>query len=125
MVRPASGQPELYLPPQFRDDPAYTRRGVVDAIAVNLAESDAEKEKENMVGATRWQKEARRKKLLEEANAKQTLMSEENKDEVEKSQPSEGKPPTLSAAERRKRIKEQILAEGEGEGFKGYRRRMW
>lgn len=31
----------------------------------------------------------------------------------------------LSAAARRKKIKEEILAAGEGEGFKGYRRRMW
>jgi hypothetical protein len=30
-----------------------------------------------------------------------------------------------SAAERRKRIKQEALAAGEGEGFKGYRRRMW
>jgi hypothetical protein len=41
--------------------------------------------------------------------------------ELEKSR--EQKP--ISRAERRRRIKEQILAAGEGEGFKGYRRRMW
>jgi len=46
--------------------------------------------------------------------------SEEEGELVEK--PKE-KP--ISRAERRRRIKEQILAEGEGEGFKGYRRRMW
>ena len=31
----------------------------------------------------------------------------------------------LSKAERRRRIKEEILLAGEGEGFKGYKRRMW
>jgi hypothetical protein len=31
----------------------------------------------------------------------------------------------LSRAERRKKIKEEILAGGDGDGFKGYRRRMW
>jgi hypothetical protein len=31
----------------------------------------------------------------------------------------------LSRAERRKKIKEEILAAGEGEGFKGYKRRQW
>ena len=37
--------------------------------------------------------------------------------------PKEEKP--LSRAERRKKIKEEILAAGEGEGFKGYKRRQW
>jgi hypothetical protein len=31
----------------------------------------------------------------------------------------------LGRAERRKKIKEEILAAGDGDGFKGYRRRMW
>ena len=31
----------------------------------------------------------------------------------------------LSRAERRKKIKEEILLAGEGEGYKGYKRRMW
>jgi hypothetical protein len=31
----------------------------------------------------------------------------------------------MSRAERRKKIKEEILASGEGEGFKGYKRRQW
>jgi len=32
---------------------------------------------------------------------------------------------SMSRAERRKRIKEEIMAGSEEEGFKGYRRRMW
>jgi hypothetical protein len=32
---------------------------------------------------------------------------------------------TLSRAERRKKIKEEIMAAGDGEGFKGYKRRQY
>jgi hypothetical protein len=32
---------------------------------------------------------------------------------------------SLSRAERRKKIKEEIMAGSEEAGFKGYRRRMW
>ena len=39
--------------------------------------------------------------------------------------PEEDVQKPLSRAERRKKIKEEILAVGEGEGFKGYKRRMW
>jgi hypothetical protein len=39
-----------------------------------------------------------------------------------KTQPKE-KP--ISKAERRKKIKEEIMAAGDGEGFKGYKRRQW
>lgn len=41
---------------------------------------------------------------------------------------AEGKPKEenlLSRAERRKKIKEEIMAAGDGEGFKGYKRRQW
>jgi hypothetical protein len=37
--------------------------------------------------------------------------------------PKKEKP--LSRAERRKKIKEEIMAAGDGEGFKGYKRRQW
>lgn len=37
--------------------------------------------------------------------------------------PKEEKP--LSRSERRKKIKEEIMASGDGEGFKGYKRRQW
>jgi hypothetical protein len=42
---------------------------------------------------------------------------------VEIEEPVEEKP--LSRAERRRRIKEEIMAGSEEHGFKGYRRRMW
>ena len=39
--------------------------------------------------------------------------------------PNKPKEKPLSRAERRKKIKDEILATGEGEGFKGYKRRQW
>jgi hypothetical protein len=150
LVRPNPG-PDLYLPPQFRDAEYWEARGVVDAVQVVEPETDnggsmsgiesEEKgsdsggdgngEEDNMIGATRWQKAAaRKKKLLEEKvllEGQKRLAEEEsggtNKDEQEVAPKPKEKP--ISRAERRRRIKEQILAEGEGEGFKGYRRRMW
>lgn len=71
---------------------------------------------ESMIGATRWQKAAKLKekeKLKEEAAQK---VLEREMQEAEDS--------TLSRAARRKKIKEEIVASG-GEGFKGYKRRMW
>ncbi|KAH7390238.1 hypothetical protein BKA64DRAFT_747362 [Cadophora sp. MPI-SDFR-AT-0126] len=88
-------------------------------------------ESDDMVGATRWQKAARRKKLeeqaLQEKGAQQPIIDDNNEGSRivkprTKSKPEE-KP--ISRAERRKKIKEQIMAEGQGESFKGYRRRMW
>jgi hypothetical protein len=88
-------------------------------------------EENDMIGATRWQKAARRKKkLMEEQAAKeaQKVLAEEEsveeKSEEQEADTKENEKP-LSRAERRRKIKEQILYEGEGESFKGYRRRMW
>ena len=84
-----------------------------------------------MMGATRWQKAAaRKKKLMEEQALKegQRVMVEDQIGVVgEEPKDAVSKPPEkpVSRAERRRKIKEQILAEGEGEGFKGYRRRVW
>ena len=89
-----------------------------------------EAESDDMVGATRWQKAARRKKLEE---ARQAISAQKpivdkqregSQNDMSKSKlKAEEKP--MSRAERRKKIKEQIMAEGQGETFKGYRRRMW
>jgi hypothetical protein len=145
LVRPKPG-PDLYLPPQFRDAEYWEARGVVDAIQVVERENDGavnengngngdiEEEggkrdvEDEMIGATRWQKAAARKKKLMEEQAlqkgQQLLVEEEGEgDEGEVVEKPKEKP--ISRAERRRRIKEQILAEGEGEGFRGYRRRMW
>ena len=71
---------------------------------------------------------ARKKKLVEEQALKdgQKIIAEVKRNEKEGEEEetiSQEKP--ISRAERRRRIKEQILADGEGEGFKGYKRRMW
>jgi hypothetical protein len=59
--------------------------------------------------------------------ARKVLAEEESGDEMLEEQEVEVKETEnpLSRAERRRKIKEQILYEGEGESFKGYRRRMW
>lgn len=141
LVRPKPG-PDLYLPPQFRDAVYWEARGVVDALKVQELEGLSEEsgkemvngekgEEDDMIGATRWQKAARRKKkLVEEQAAKEAqkaLAEEESADETLEEGEVEVKETEkpLSRAERRRKIKEQILYEGEGESFKGYRRRMW
>ncbi len=63
--------------------------------------------------------EKAQKVLAEEESDDETLEEQDVKLEVKEPE----KP--LSRAERRRKIKEQILYEGEGESFKGYRRRMW
>jgi hypothetical protein len=142
LVRPKPG-PDLYLPPQFRDAEYWEARGVVDAVRVDESVGDGgeskkavgdeggREEEDNMIGATRWQKAAaRKKKLMEEQALKegQRVMVEDQIGVVgEEPKDAVSKPPEkpVSRAERRRKIKEQILAEGEGEGFKGYRRRVW
>jgi hypothetical protein len=89
---------------------------------------------EEMIGATRWQKAARKKQLealkTAKGNGKQKPILDadtESNPEVGNRQKSEKQKEEekLSRAARRKKIKDQILADGEGESFKGYRRRMW
>ncbi|KUJ09228.1 uncharacterized protein LY89DRAFT_628256 [Mollisia scopiformis] len=158
LVRAPPNGPELFLPPQFRDD-GYLVDVIVDpvlppkneertsATEVEVKETSQEESKENadeaseveenvdedMIGATRWQKAARKKQLealeAQQADGAQEPMGDEksasntnNDGQKSEAQKQEEK---LSRAERRRRIKEQILADGEGESFKGYRRRMW
>jgi hypothetical protein len=88
-------------------------------------------EEDEMVGATRWQKAAKRKKkLMEEQALKEgqtpIVEGQTSGEKLEAEDPEmKAAEKPISRAERRRRIKEQILAEGEGEGFKGYKRRMW
>jgi hypothetical protein len=139
---PTPPELKLYLPPQFREG-AEEQRGVVD---VDLGkegfgaddgngEGGMEGEgngEDSMVGATRWQKEAARKKkeLMSEEKQKPMGGSDEgatpgNKDDGKAKEGAKVEEKPLSRAERRRKIKEEILATGEGEGFKGYKRRMW
>ncbi len=142
LVRPSG--PELYIPPQFRTDQFWDGKEestVIDSSRiengvkgenggeVKLQDEQDEGEgtvedDESMVGATRWQKAAKQKERMKakEAAQQQPMNGEGATGQEEKAKAGE-KP--LSRAERRKKIKEEILASGEGESFKGYRRRMW
>jgi hypothetical protein len=141
LLRPKPG-PDLYLPPQFRDAEYWEARGVVDAVQIDesvakskggeeVIGSENVAEEETMIGATRWQKAAaRKKKLKEEQGLKEgqkIISGDQGGGEKGGEEEALPKPPEkpVSRAERRRKIKEQILAEGEGEGFKGYRRRTW
>jgi Mrp family chromosome partitioning ATPase len=103
---------------------------LVDAVIVDTSPSSSKTEDsaadevgDDMIGATRWQKKAaREKKKARRAGQKPVG------DEIEVGNGSgdkEKEEKQLSRAERRKLIKDQILADGDGEDFKGYRRRMW
>jgi hypothetical protein len=98
-------------------------------------------DKYNKVGATSPKKVAAkdRRPVQEEVDPNQKLMmvvedivpadagsgeTAPSESELQKAKSSPEEKP-LSRAERRKKIKEEILATGEGEGFKGYRRRIW
>lgn len=154
LARAPPNGPELYLPKQFRDDgylvdvivdPVLPPKdgGQMDGMSVQVQETqqdtgDGEGEEqvdidEEMIGATRWQKAARKKQLealrMQKEQAMQKPIVEE---QIEKTKENTRGPTSktqkeekLSAAARRKKLKEQILADGEGESFKGYRRRMW
>jgi hypothetical protein len=145
---PPKAIPDFYLPPQFRNEEEWERsqKGIVDAVIEKAKQGDGMSDSEgggegrdeapevvdDMVGATRWQKAARRKKLEAEAQAKMEAqkqpVSESGEQKEGESVVEDTKPKAeeekISPAERRRRIKAQIIAEGEGEGFKGYRRRV-
>lgn len=92
---------------------------------------------DDMVGATRWQKAQRKKEklLAQQQKAQKPIVNNElpskpaakppsTKDLKLTSKDAPAEKP-LSKAERRKKIKEEIIAAGQGETFQGYRRRMW
>ncbi|PBP16402.1 hypothetical protein BUE80_DR012922 [Diplocarpon rosae] len=148
-------RPDLFLPPQFnkegylvdmvkietqpiRDDVGGEPVDKASAGQNGSEESNVEEDERatrdtsrNMVGATRWQKADRKKKIEDGKSRQAEAAQESNVDSVPAQSPEEGAiksqpgPKPVSAAERRRRIKEQIVSEGEGEAFKGYRRRMW
>lgn len=136
---------DLFSPPKLRDDGF-----LIDAVVIGnerrkavgqqnaqagrerlLHDAKGKRDDVDMVGATRWQKAARRKEMMEEEamnNQKPILEDEDSRRAKEASksskQPTKEEKP-LSRAARRKQIKDQILAEGEGEDVKGYRLRLW
>ncbi|TVY43759.1 hypothetical protein LSUB1_G001264 [Lachnellula subtilissima] len=151
-IVPTAPELKLFLPEKFRDQEGNDGQGMgtvnvevgkeaygaddnkkVDdgSVAAHLGGSDDAVEERSMIGATRWQKEAARKKkeriTAEIEKAQVPMGGEEVRDgeeQTSKEQPGVKEKP-LSRVERRKKIKEEILLAGEGEGFKGYKRRMW
>ncbi|EPE35046.1 hypothetical protein GLAREA_10741 [Glarea lozoyensis ATCC 20868] len=100
-------------------------------------EENQEDNEDDMVGATRWQKAQKKKQKLlaaQQKSQKQVIEDEPPLEATSKSSAArdtkllreknpEEKP--LSKAQRRKKIKEEVIAAGQGETFTGYRRRMW
>jgi hypothetical protein len=135
---------DLYLPPQFRADEFWDGKEEVIVVESNTTDQqvdnnenedvghEGENNDDSMVGATRWQKAAKEKerlKLKNEAGAQKPLAERQKgpAGKVPKGDGSkrEAEEKPLSRAERRRKIKEEIIAAGEGEGFKGYKRRTW
>ncbi|KHJ32547.1 hypothetical protein EV44_g0112 [Erysiphe necator] len=75
---------------------------------------------DSILGASKWQKRMRKIKSLNEAAANMAKKVELHGKESASRQPFS---PALSRAQRRKLIRSQILADGEGEIPQGYRRR--
>ena len=124
-----------YLPARFREQELWNGK---DAEVVIVEESqtaesstgNGEGVDESMIGATRWQKAAKLKeklKLKEEAARKALEKGSKGKKSTKNKKAKDAQDADekeLSRAARRKKIKDDIVAAG-GEGFKGYRRRMW
>lgn len=135
LVRLPSG-PDFFPAPKLRDDGFLVDTVVIEGEkreAIENGNVQGNQEEDDMIGATRWQKAARRKKFTEAAvlndqkpllEDQDTQMDEEIIKSTSKTATTEEEKP-LSRAARRKQIKDQILADGNGESFKGYRRRMW
>lgn len=106
-----------------------TSEEIIVQETVGKITDDPESSEDDMVGATRWQKAQRMKqKLLAEQQKAQKPIHDirppSTKDSKLASKELLAEKP-LSKAERRKKIKEEIIAAGQGETFQGYRRRMW
>lgn len=136
-------QDQLYLPPQFDNPTIQVIGGEESDVVVNVKQGggldhvDTNKVKKAKGTESSWKQDT--KQGSEEGSEGQVpVMPAADTQPVQESfvklppnsdpahpskDKSEEKP--LSRAERRKKIKEEILAIGEGDGFKGYRRRAW
>lgn len=133
-------QDRLYLPSQFDTSQIQVLGDGESEVVVNLKQSSGSDQPD-----TKSAIELRGAKSSVESNANQRnedqkpVVLAEDKTPVQDGSSDKpildsdsAKPPgdateekPLSAAARRKKIKEEVLAAGEGEGYKGYRRRMW
>lgn len=134
-------QDRLYLPPQFETPTIQVLRDEESELVINMRQGSSpdhvgtkkvKKTKEGISSSERVAQQGSR-----EVQEPILPMDEERpvQEENEVGSPPDSDPARhsedtpeekpLSRAERRKKIKEEILAVGEGDGFKGYRRRMW
>jgi hypothetical protein len=137
-VRPAPTptNARLYLPEQFRParSPKSDGLGGLDGLGITEKKPGSggvivEDNPDNSVSGVKMKPQKHRLPTYENGN--QRAMIDESspppvddlKSNLPISQTTEEN--NLSRAERRRRIKADILAAGEGEGFKGYKRRMW
>lgn len=129
---------DITLPPQYREKDLWDGKESANVEHVEIKPSGgARGDDDSMVGATRWQKA---KKLKEKKEAEEKSKATMGKGKGEKQAEAIKKPKRnlwgrkieakaekevpLSDAARRKKIKDQILAEGQGENApQGYRRK--
>jgi hypothetical protein len=130
-------QERMYLPPQFEKSQIQIRNEQESEVVVNVKQSTGSdtadtKSKRQLENPAEY---ITREEAEEEDNdaLSEDTKSSQAKSHIEpppelhraKSSDNEAGSKPLSAAARRKKIKEEVLAAGEGEGYKGYRRRMW
>lgn len=118
----------MYLPTQFQTKPtSVPQAGIVDDVAdVEIPSSDGILEGGGGKVTEAIPQTGEKDVLtLDDQLSPPEIIGGEAMKSPRESMPEQEVQKPLSRAERRKKIKEEILAAGEGEGFKGYKRRMW
>jgi hypothetical protein len=133
-------QDRLYLPSQFDTSQIQVLGDEESEVVVNVKQSsdsdypdtksaiESEGVKSSVKSTTNQEHEGQEPVVLaEETQPVQDGTSDEPIPDSNLAKPSEDTTgeTQLSSAARRKKIREEVQAAGEGEGFKGYRRRMW
>lgn len=124
-------QARLYLPPQFAGNakPSPKERGRGEEIVVEVKQSESQTGNKmlSVERHDRSQNPVQKPLVIDKGGQNQNVVElppSIDSETMAKPELSMKEKP-LSRAERRKRIKEEIMAGSEEAGFKGYRRRMW
>lgn len=131
-------QERMYLPPQFEKSQIQIQQGQDSEVVVNVKQSTRSDESNTKSKHQPRGEYLAKYNTIEGSEKQEGVQSEDSQSaqaeshiepplalNVAKSSDNEAESKPLSAAARRKKIKEEVLAAGEGEGYKGYRRRMW
>lgn len=124
----------LYLPPQFAGDakPSPKERGRGDGVVIQVKQSENTKGNDLLLAENgNLDGQSAQKQVIElKVDERVQLADHYDLPQTSNSKPTqkteqlvEERP--ISRAERRRKIKEEIMAGSEEAGFKGYRRRMW